>query len=819
MLQLVLVVLLARASGCVAELLPARTVSWRRIERDAATILTSAESTRLSLATQKWQALQMDLRSSLVLQSSPRKGDFDLKKYDEITKTDFVTACKVTFNIPKFAVPVKVVRKNCLEVGGKTSDCRAMVENLWVAHKKKKFEPWCKSVFDFFARKTEPKCPDKCTTLFCKPRCDIGTKVKDVDVMQEALEYKMNQTATRRKNLAGNEKERKRVVEAFNKSKVVPALGVLVKARKGEAEADAKLSKAAKKLLAARKADAESTHAKRSAIAKQKALDDLTATAHKAVQESAAAEREEKALKGQLNKVKEIVKQAELVKVNRTKALDGMKSALASAKKAITDSEEAFGKVDKSDLKDLDGLITKKVKSETAAFQKLSKAESAAAAQKRAADTLSRRLDDVKQQHAACKSKTAGLRTGAKESEKGVNADEKSRRKVLAKYDGGDVSKSIKESKKGIAAQAKKVKELKDLLSELSGKISNAKSRVSNAEHKIDIMKRALKAQSPSKEKRIAAETRIKEATKSLEAVKKSLATLVKRQEMVSKLEGKSNKAYDKMTKELQGLEAAKMEVDKLDGKLKVGKAKLNKDKQKADDSEKTCGNVGLSLKKLEKSVEAAKKDSNKSKKDVEDAKKEFATAQAETTKFRKAASSLKFNRKAELSVSANLKKFTESKFDTIVAEVKRLTAKQRELEGSLKASSADLAKAKAKKAKAETTAKQAKEKLDKELAKAQKEVQKTRAALKESSTEHTKCTDADRKAKAARVAAEQKYDVVAKRVKEMEADFNESDERRKAELAKLKKREKAMEGELGKLKEKKKDLEGSIKPIWKGLL
>jgi len=818
MLQLALVVFVAQASWCVAEPLPARTVSWRHIERDAATILTITESTRSKVAAQKWQALQKDLWASLVLQSLPEQKDIDLKKYDEITKFDFVTACRVTFNVPKFAVPANVVRKNCLDVGGETADCRTMVDDLWEAHKAKKFESWCKSVFDFFAKKTEPKCPVKCTALFCKPRCDVQTKMKDIDVMQEALEYKMKQTATRRKNLAGPEVERKKVIEAFNKSKVVPLSDILVKAKKSEADAVAQLSKAAEKVVAAKKADEESGKAKDAAVAKKKGVDELLTQVHKAEQESAVVEREEKALKGQLSEVKETVEQAELVKVSRGKTLDDMESSLESAKKEIEDSEKALGELDKRDLEDLDGLLDKKVKAETAAFEKHSKAETAAANHTRALATLGRRLDSAKQDESACKTKTAELQAIAKESEKSVSEQDKNLKEALAKHD-GKLSESIEESKKSIAAQAKKVKEVEELLSELSGKITAAKSRVSSAEHKIDIMKRALEAQDPPKDKREAAEARIKEATKGLEEVKESLAALQKRQESVETLKVTSTKAFDTLTKELQGLEAAKIEVDKLEDKLKTGKAKLKEDQEKADAKKSVCSKMEDSRKKLEESVKAAKEDGSKLTKDVEDAKKELETAQAETIKYRKATSTLKLTRKDVLSMRKSIDTFEESKFDTIVAEVKRLTEKQKELEGDLKESSSDVAEAKDKKEKATKAAKEAQEKLDKELASAQKTLENARTALKEASKEQTDHMEAQRKAKAARVAAEKKYAAIVARIKEMEAEFLKSDERRDAELAKLKKREEAMQAELDKLKEQKKGLNDVLKPRWGGFM
>jgi len=818
-LQLAFVVFFAQASGCVATLLPPRTVSWHHIETDAATILAASQSTRSSIAAQKWQALQKDLWTSLVLQNAPDKEDFDLKKYDEITKSDFVTACRVTFNVPKFAVPAKVVRKNCLEVGGDTSDCRGMVDNLWKAHKEKKFQPWCESTFDFFAKKTEPKCPTKCKALFCKPRCDVKAEVKDIDVMEEALEYKMKQTVTRRKNLATPEEEQQKIIQVFNKSKGVPILDIWVKAKKSETDAEAKLSKAAKKLADAKKADEKSSKEKDAAVAKKKGVDDLTAAAHKAVQEAAAAEREETTLKGQLSEVKDTVKEAELLKTSRSKTLDEMKSSLASAKKAVSDHEKAFGKVDKRDLEDMDALVEKKVKAETIAFEKVTKAETAAANHQRAMDTFSRRLDSAKQEQTACKTKTAKLRAVAQESEKAVKAHEQNLKEALAKHD-GDLSKSIKESKKGLAAQAKKVKEVEELMSELSSKVSAAKTRVSSAEHKIDIMKRALKAQNPSKEKRQAAENRIKVAEKSFEDVKKILATLEKRQETLTKLKATSTKSHDDLMKELKGLEAAKVEVDQLEVKLNAGKEKLKGDKKQADNFETSvCKNMEDSVKKLADAVKGAKDSSGKLKKDVENAKKELATAQAETKKARKAASSLKQKRKEVQSVTARLKAFKESKVDTIITEHKRLTDKQKELEGSLKESSADAAKAKSKKEKAEKAAKEAQEKLDKELAKAQKEMKKAGAALKESSKEHSDCAEAQRKAKAARMAAEKKYAVVANRMKDMQADFMKSNKDRAAELAKLKKREQAMQAELDKLKEKKKTLEDVLKPRWKGLM
>jgi len=499
--------------------------------------------------------------------------------------------------------------------------------------------------------------------------------------------------------------------------------------------------------------------------------------------------------------------------------LDNMKSSLASAKKAVTDSEKALGKVDKSDLEDLDGLLDKKLKAETAAFEKLSKAETAAANHMRASATVGRRLDSAKQDQSACKTKTAELQAVANESEKSVSAQEKNLKEALAKHD-GKLSESIKESKEGIAAQAKKVKEVEEVLLELSGKISAAKSRVSGAEHKIDIMNRALKAEDPPKDERQAAETRIREEMKGLEDVKQILAALQRRQESMDKLKGTSTKAYDTLTKELQGLEAAKIEVDTLEGKLKAGNAKLKEDQKKADEFETSvCSNMADSVKKLEASVKTAKEGGSKLKKDVEDAKKELATAQAETIKYRKAASSLKITRKDVLSASAHMKTFEESKFDTIVAEVKRLTAKQSELEGSLKESSADVVEAKDKKDKASEAAKQAQEKLDKELASAQQNLENARTALKESSKEQSERMEAQRKAKAARVAAEKKYAVIVAQIKEMEAEFMKSDKQRDAELAKLEKREKAMEAELDKLKEKKHGLNDVLKPRWGGFM
>jgi len=355
---------------------------------------------------------------------------------------------------------------------------------------------------------------------------------------------------------------------------------------------------------------------------------------------------------------------------------------------------------------------------------------------------------------------------------------------------------------------------------ELSGKISAAKSRVSGADHKIDIMNRALKAEDPPKDERQAAETRIREEMKGLEDVKQILAALQRRQESMDKLKGTSTKAYDTLTKELQGLEAAKIEVDTLEGKLKAGNAKLKEDQKKADEFETSvCSNMADSVKKLEASVKTAKEGGSKLKKDVEDAKKELATAQAETIKYRKAASSLKITRKDVLSASAHMKTFEESKFDTIVAEVKRLTAKQSELEGSLKESSADVVEAKDKKDKASEAAKQAQEKLDKELASAQQNLENARTALKESSKEQSERMEAQRKAKAARVAAEKKYAVIVAQIKEMEAEFMKSDKQRDAELAKLEKREKAMEAELDKLKEKKHGLNDVLKPRWGGFM
>jgi len=496
--------------------------------------------------------------------------------------------------------------------------------------------------------------------------------------------------------------------------------------------------------------------------------------------------------------------------------LEDMKSSLASANKAVSDSEKALGKVDKEEL---DALVEKKGKAETAAFEKLSKAESVAANHERALATFGRRLDIAKKEQIACKTKAADLRTVAKESEKSVIAHDKNLKEALAKQD-GDLSKSITESKKGIAAQGKKVKEVEELLSELSVKVSSAKSRVSNAEHKIDIMERALKAQNPPKDKRQAAETRIKEAAKSFEDVKQILASLQKRQETLEKLKGTSTKAYDTLRKELQGLEAAKIVIDQLEGKLNAGKAKMKEDQKKADEFEKSvCSNFADSVKKLEASVKASKEHSKELNKDVEDAKKELASAQAETIKYRKGASNLKHVRKDASSASARIKAFKETKFERSVSEVKRLTEKQKELEGSLKRSSVDVAKAKAKKEKASEAAKQAQEKLDKELARAHKDVENARKTFTESSKEHSESMEAHRTVKAARVAAEKKYAVVVERIKELEAEFLKSDEKREVELAKLKKRQEAMEAELDKLKEKKKGLNDALKPRWAGLM
>merc|ERR1711933_143580 len=118
-------------------------------------------------------------------------------------------------------------------------------------------------------------------------------------------------------------------------------------------------------------------------MGKRKSLDELIEKSNKAAQESAAAEREEKILKEQLSEVKETVEKAELVKTSRSKTLEDMKSSLASTKKKVSDSEKALDKVDKSDLEDLDGLVGKKVKVESAAFEKVTKAETAAADHKR----------------------------------------------------------------------------------------------------------------------------------------------------------------------------------------------------------------------------------------------------------------------------------------------------------------------------------------------------------------------------------------------------------------------------------------------------
>merc|ERR1740123_3011402 len=125
--------------------------------------------------------------------------------------------------------------------------------------------------------------------------------------MEEALEYKINQTTTRYKNLEAPESEKKKLITAFNKSKVVPLFDILVKAKKSEAAAEAELTKAAKTLVEAKKADETGEKEKDAANSKRKSLDELIGKSNKAAQESAAAEREEKILKEQLSEVKETV--------------------------------------------------------------------------------------------------------------------------------------------------------------------------------------------------------------------------------------------------------------------------------------------------------------------------------------------------------------------------------------------------------------------------------------------------------------------------------------------------------------------------------
>lgn len=242
-------------------------------------------------ASAEWSEVVDDLWSTLFLQKVTNEP-FDLVSADAKTKEGFLARCVETFDTLRTAVPDAVVRKKCGGAGGSAQECDAMVKGLWKAFdtRNAKISPpplqaWCDKTFAWFADKTGPRCLDKCTALYCKPRCSLNKKYMDLRDQEVALKLRLDLSKKREERLDKTEGSLKEIADSISKfeaEKVQPALADLKAAQEAVDKIRGEMDKVgdAEKLRdAAEKASAEHKAALK-AEGSSKALAAATEKAH-----------------------------------------------------------------------------------------------------------------------------------------------------------------------------------------------------------------------------------------------------------------------------------------------------------------------------------------------------------------------------------------------------------------------------------------------------------------------------------------------------------------------------------------------------------
>ena len=167
-----------------------------------------------------------------------------------------------------------------------------MVKGLWKAFdtRNAKISPpplqaWCDKTFAWFADKTGPRCLDKCTALYCKPRCSLNKKYMDLRDQEVALKLRLDLSKKREERLDKTEGSLKEIADSISKfeaEKVQPALADLKAAQEAVDKLRGEMDKVgdAEKLRdAAEKASAEHKAALK-AEGSSKALAAATEKAH-----------------------------------------------------------------------------------------------------------------------------------------------------------------------------------------------------------------------------------------------------------------------------------------------------------------------------------------------------------------------------------------------------------------------------------------------------------------------------------------------------------------------------------------------------------
>jgi len=296
----------------------------------------------------------------------------DFTKGDKAVKDKFVKNCASTFEGPKpmHKPTEKAFNEECVEAGGKASECDAMTKDLSKAREDKKLEPWCEKTFGWFAGKTKPKCLKTCRAYLCKDRCALQDKINDSSDQVAAYNIKLDTVKaqkTRADKVSKELEKTKLAVDKLDKDKCTPAGENVTTLGKSQASIDKELATAVKATSKATEDNDKAFDASKKAKGDKKATEAAKSAAEDKFKTAADVLKKARVAQAEKNteskKMAGKVKYAEGIKVFQCQKLKDMKAEYDKDKKANDDEVKKVDAEEEKIKADMDKAAGEKKRS------------------------------------------------------------------------------------------------------------------------------------------------------------------------------------------------------------------------------------------------------------------------------------------------------------------------------------------------------------------------------------------------------------------------------------------------------------------------